>query len=130
MSGLKTTGWKPGQSGNPGGRPRIVKAFQDANLDPKEIRGEVLTRLVAAMRELDRTSASWRMCVTRLADLLGLKPRQQIDLHVEDPATNATGIDWSRVPLERRREIEAVLRELEALEDVPPDGDSGGVTEH
>lgn len=63
-------GWKPGTSGNPGGRAKIANIIKAAGFDPDALRAEVIQQLVNGMRTLDPASKesarSWQFCVDRL----------------------------------------------------------------
>lgn len=82
-------GYQPGQSGNPGGRPKIVNIVRAAGFDPEELRAEVLKTLVEAMRALhpgDKDEgASWRFAVQHVGYWLIGKPAEMIETKSSEP---------------------------------------------
>ena len=87
MSGLKRGGspnqWKPGGSGNPGGRRSVTKALIAAGFNPDELCAEFVQRVVTCFRELNPgdkdQGQSWRWCADTVRVLVNLpnKPLEQ-----------------------------------------------------
>lgn len=100
-----------GVSGNPGGAPKgIVRKMRETHKDD-------LTKIMAAMvaiavgtaKDSDRVRAA-EFVFDRL---LGKAP-QTIDATITDNASVAPAFDWSRVPLELRRQLLAVMQQPES----------------
>ena len=63
--GITGNGFKPGQSGNPGGRPKgLARAFRDAMGSPEEAARGLLEIAHTAKRPADRIAA-WRELLDR-----------------------------------------------------------------
>jgi poly-beta-hydroxyalkanoate depolymerase len=90
--------WKPGQSGNPGGRPKRDLAAEIARAIFEQD-SEAITRAFAA--ELKKANAK---VFTALADRAYGKPRQQIDWTGEDggPVQTSIVVHFVRAGEERR----------------------------
>lgn len=123
LNNLRRDGWAPGKSGNPGGRPSIATALRAAGTDTAKLTAELAEQLIACMRTVNKTEASWRFAVEQLANRLWGKPKESMDLNVSD--ATRTAIDWSLVPIERRRELLAAAAAIGALE-----VEDAGDTEH
>lgn len=98
--------WKPGQSGNPKGRPRSGLAFAERvreRIDPDLII-DLAVRVAAdeTLSPKTRLEALWP-----LIDRGFIKPPTTIAAQVQ---TTTTTRDWSAVPLEERRALLAQLR--------------------
>lgn len=107
--------WKPGQSGNPGGRKRgIEKMFQELigklEFDDRKGFEALIARLAKiAFTGADRDSVAAIKLMFERA--LG-HPAQEVELTGDVTSTTAApAVDWSRVPLELRRQLLAALKE-------------------
>lgn len=118
--------WKPGQSGNPGGVQRgTEKMFREelarlaakrdgVTLDPEDrlagVRALVQRAWDVAWNGDDKDSMAAVKFLTERS--VGL-PKQQLEISEGPPPERE--IDWSQVPLEKRRELLQALGEIEAL---------------
>lgn len=73
-----------GQSGNPGGRPKIAKIVEAAGFSIDDLRAEVIQMLVKAMRGLPMTDRSWFAATQQLGHWLIGKPAEQVELKTAD----------------------------------------------
>ena len=81
--GLSNTSWVPGQSGNPGGRPRIVEAVRDIARESTMLAIETLRQIAA---DTDAASAARVSAATALLDRAWGKPLQGVAmLHASAP---------------------------------------------
>ncbi len=113
--------WKPGQSGNPGGRARgVERLFQDelarlAGVDNTEDRFAGLKSLIERARyiamegEHKDANVAIKFLVERAAGL----PKQVIA--VTDEAPPDREIDWDQVPLEEKRELLKAIDRIDQL---------------
>jgi hypothetical protein len=96
--------WKPGQSGNPGGRPKthlLSEAFREAlaEVDPKsqETYAIAIARKIVHLAADKRTklSSSLIMAIAEMADRTEGKPKQHIEQEITehvDPETRTKRI--------------------------------------
>lgn len=110
--------WAKGVSGNPSGQPKgIVRELREKHSGdlPKIMAAMVAIALDPTAKERDRVKAS-----EFVFDRLLGKPTQTIDANIT--TDQGSPIDWSAVPVERRREMLSMLSELGALEAEPDPG--------
>lgn len=74
-----STSFKPGQSGNPGGRPKIATALKANGLDANKLTEELVKELIAVVRSEDKKSASWRFAVETLLNHVVGKPKETFE---------------------------------------------------
>jgi len=101
---IPSTAWKPGQSGNPAGRPRKGNALAECVrmlVDPREL----VARAAQLAQSKDERVALGAL--TWLRDSAYPKPEQRLDLYVE--ASDSRTLDSQRVIAELSTEA---LREL------------------
>ncbi len=122
-----------GVSGNPGGRVKGVER------QLRELLGDDLPKIAMAMRDIALGKKPKGSKITiKAADTIKAaewvydrcfgRPKQSIDLGGDLTVEPRSTVDWSHVPIERRRELLAAATELVALESAGA-GD-GGPTEH
>jgi hypothetical protein len=73
-----------GTSGNPGGRAKIAIALRDAGIDAKQLRADVIKKLVKLFEELDPQTASFRYVSRELCDRLWGKPREHVEVTLDE----------------------------------------------
>jgi hypothetical protein len=99
--------WKPGQSGNPKGRPRSGLAFAERvreRIDP-----DMIIDLAMRVAEDETLSVKTRLeALWPLIDRGFLKPPTTIAAQVH--TTSSPTRDWSVVPIDERRELLARIR--------------------
>ena len=104
--GITGNGFKPGQSGNPGGRPKgIARAFRDTMGSPEEAARGLLEIARTAKRPADRIAA-WRELLDRG---YGKAPAFAV-MEAEDP------LELSDIA----REIQGIADELAARREAKP----------
>jgi hypothetical protein len=104
--GPTSTSWKPGTSGNPGGRPRRALAAVDAvreKVDPNEWVEAELT----VARDMDKPWDVRRDAWRALIDRGFVKAPAQLDAHVTQG--NASGVDVDKLSLDDLRQITEVI---------------------
>lgn len=116
-----STSWKPGETGNPGGRPRGVERWTREQIESYTIDDPDLGTLTGWQAVLRR---QWKIAVfgedkdaTPAAKFLfdrGYGHAKQTVVIDENPDPVAT-IDWSKVPLEQRERLLGALDEIELL---------------
>lgn len=107
--------FKPGQSGNPGGRPKCAAMLAKLREETKD-GVEIVEFLLGVMRN---DGGKWNernrlFAAVQLLERIGGKAPQTIDLTVTNEKPESE-IDWDKVPLEKRQ---ALLGALSALEDL------------
>lgn len=122
--------YKPGQSGNPGGRTKahreLARYIRDKTLGGKELADICLT----IARDDDADARVRLHAIEWLGDRGIGKPVQAVDLQFSsDVQVAAAPIDWPHVPLERRIEILRMLDEIGAITAGGPAADDE-FTEH
>lgn len=105
-------GWKPGQSGNPLGRPKgpqTVAQVLRAKVSPEVRAGFLIDMAVKAESETVRLAA--RLAIIERCD--GKVPSQtQLDITTQRPT-----FDLSKLSLDRQRELLSIIRELRVASD-------------
>jgi hypothetical protein len=112
MAGQNTEGnignlrppWRPGQSGNPGGRPK-TKAFKnalEAELEEAGDDGPSLRKIARAL--IDKAATGDIQAIKELADRLDGKPMQLLEHSGPDGRPQLTKIVHEFVHVERSRE--------------------------
>lgn len=86
------TGWKPGQSGNPAGRPKTItlsEAYRNALAQPmpKDKKGRTIAEVIAEKVCLEAAFTGNVQAAREIADRTEGKPKQAVDL-------NANVFDW------------------------------------
>ena len=77
-----STAFKPGQSGNPGGRPAVVKEVQDL---AREHTKEALSALVEILNDKAAPAAARVSAASAILDRGYGKPQQTIDANINKP---------------------------------------------
>lgn len=95
-------GFKPGTSGNPGGRTSYANALAANGLTGPELSAEAWGQLIKGMRELDpgdkNEGASWRFCVQQILDRLHGKPKETVTVKDErKPAVDVAGLTTAQL---------------------------------
>lgn len=116
--------FKPGQSGNPGGRPKLAKVIVAAGFKPGELRSEIVQLAVATVRDPGADGSSWRYAHDYLAGILGIRAPKE--LIVEDERDDAT-FDETLLTDEQLEQAIGAIDKLKELAVVGPDESS---TEH
>src|SRR5262245_29137113 len=110
-----TSGFQPGQSGNPGGRPQtrdLAQAYREqlAKVFDKDPEGRTFAQIIAETMTL-RAARGNVGAAHEIGDRVLGKPRQalDIDLNIRDwrELARAEGIPESEIIEDARREIEA-----------------------
>lgn len=118
----RAKGFRPGESGNPGGRPSILTALSANGTDTQKLTAELAAQLIECMRSVDKAEASWRFAVDQLANRLWGKPKESMDLNVAGASPEQQALLEALVmtPHERRlaqastsTEDDAAMSELE-----------------
>lgn len=124
-------GWKPGQSGNPGGRKRgvdldtVLAKIGCTRLGVASTAWEQLIAIVEdGGKNFDRSTYRWAL-ETQLHYTLG-RPTERMELAVEQSSPSA--VKWAAVPLADRRKLLEAAQALGALSE--PDEAGDGTTEH
>ncbi len=123
--------WKKGQSGNPGGRPQLAKAWEVATgKKMAEVTAEALKLVWERAQQGaqpnhfgDPNDPDWRFAMQKVLEYSAGKPKETVEI-VGD---GERPFDWSKVPAERRQMLLAALTELEA---VTGDGEADEPVEH
>lgn len=97
--------WKKGESGNPSGRPKVVKEVRDL---ARKHGSDAIDRLVELMRDTDKRVAV-QACVALLDRGYG-RPPQSLDMTVEQAVISA-------VPLENTPEDTEVWLERHGMQE-------------
>ena len=92
---VSTTTWAKGQSGNPGGRPRILEAVRDIARESTTLAIETL-RTIAA--DTDAPHAARVSAATALLDRGWGKPLQGVAMMTVAAPTRATSLPGSCAP--------------------------------
>lgn len=128
-----TVGFKKGfdPNRNPGGRPKLAKAWQAAlGKSTAEVTAEAL-KLVwdvfvqgpgTSGKEGDPNDPNWRFAAQKVLEYSAGKPRDEVEVTIQDGEDRE--IDWTKIPLEQRERLLSAMRELELLTA------SGEETEH
>ena len=84
--------FKPGQSGNPNGRPSIAKALAANDTSATNVTAEVIGQLLRGLRELDPgdrfEGASWRFCADKLLGYTVGKPKEIVEFQQQPLITD------------------------------------------
>lgn len=106
-----STTWKPGQSGNPGGRPKIAKAWDLAiGKGSAEAFAEALRSVYEVMLDGahqdhngNHNDPNWRFAVQKVLEYSGGKPKEQVEVTGSiTPAAQALLEALRLTPHERR----------------------------
>lgn len=122
--GKRTTSFKAGRSGNPGGRPKlapaVAKAFADVKSLAKDVGAKAVATLEAVMDDVTMPPAVRVAAANSLLDRGYGKPKQTVDVN------DTTAVSWlDLVKASMRPDVEARVRPLvETYALPPPEGDA------
>jgi hypothetical protein len=112
--------FKPGQSGNPGGRSKAYAALSRYIRAHTKDGEELADHLLLIARDASAEPGVRLRALTELLDRGIGKAPQTIDL--KDTEEQRGDVDWAKVPLDQRREVLAALTLIGAVD--------AGNTEH
>lgn len=126
--GPTSTSWKPGQSGNPHGRPKHLLAFSERvreRVDP-----DLVIELALRTAEDESLTPAERLAaLLPLVDRGWVKPPNTVAVALEQ-RTTAGAIDWSAVPTDELRQLHERLAALpradrQSMQPAVSDDDNG-----
>ena len=88
---ITNTTWAKGQSGNPGGRPRILEAVRDIARESTTLAIETLRTIAADTEALHAARVS---AATALLDRAWGKPAQQLSADINAAQTVTINLGW------------------------------------
>ena len=117
--GRRSTSFKAGRSGNPGGRPKlapaVAKAFADVRSLAKDVGGKAIATLEAVMDDATVPPAVRVAAANSLLDRGFSRPRQTLDV------TDKTAVSWlDLVKASMHPDVEARVRPLVEAYALPP----------
>lgn len=130
------TAFPKGVSGNPGGKPSLTKDLAEAikiNPDVPATPAAARAQWWAVMFKVfspgpqKPNDHNWTTSARELGARLAPPAQQRKEF--DAPPANTTPIDWSAVPLERRKRLLGAMREVRELAAMA-EHDGDGATEH
>ena len=105
--------FQPGQSGNPGGRAkgyeRRIRELVAGETVEHKTRGTIPAFDAIILQAIDDAVAGDRYAREFITDRLCGKAKQTVE--IQGDSESAPAIDWSKVPLDLRRQLLAALKE-------------------
>lgn len=135
------TKYQRGQSGNPGGRPALSKAWAAATggKTMAEVTADALKMVYERMIEGptadhngNPNDQDWRFATQKVLEYSAGKPKEHVVFEQADEGAqpSLTDEDLDGIPLEERQQLLLAIRKIRAIRDAKAAKVPDGVTEH